>query len=678
MYVRSADEAYDQVMYLAAKAKKRKKTEKDREQDRKLIGGKIKKFVDHHPVRQRYNTMARYLAFAKGAQHEDVAMSPEKARAMEMMGETLETQNELVIALKMAVNRLKKTHPLPVGTSVSSDLEDMEAADYVTSVSKFITMNQRWGLRKQLYPLLFNAFVGAVSYLHIFFDEDLKFPGTYFDGKKIVRKYGVLRGDFRTEVLDSYQAFRDPTATNYYDMRYVVVLDDISELEANRKYKRGDRCEGDGGLEDQLKKKFQYLWQHCPVEEKPEKRCLRMIFYSRPGPGAPKGRRIVVINGEAKEIGVNPLWSAGTDYCMPVVPFFWDKDGTSFEGVSPMRDMIGAQISINRILYLLIKNAKTTAQPRVLIPGGDKISHAKGDGAEPWMYNYEPVSGSPGPFSMSGQSVPEYVLSLKGALETYIMRRAGIQDVNLGITPRERVPAAALRQLSEESMTMPSNNLEDLGESMLQATRVILEMMRLYYKADRQLTWTGYNRKPEWIAWNEQALTEKDTGFALDMSDSTLRDPAAQADMALALNRDGIFTQLESSNIQEREAAAEVLKAVKYGRFEDIYLSGQIQKSHAKRALDKIIEKPVDKSEQSDYYIDMEDPVIHYRYFRDYIMSEPFEQLDKLQQRAIVERGRKYYAKMTESQQPPPPGGGGGGEGLIQPGEQMPPTPEGI
>jgi hypothetical protein len=665
---------WDTVVGLAERLLKRKGKEKvEKEIDRKALGEKIIQKYNDHPCRGDYSEIARHYAFIKGRQHEDVVISSEKQREMEELGETLKTENRVTIAMKVSINRLRKMHQVPVAYPLSTDHEDKQAADYMTNLAKFVMMNQRWGIRRKLFSVLTNAYIGKVSFLHYRYDPDYRAPGTYHDGKKVVRKYGAIRGDMRLDVLDRFQVFPDPHATDYYDMRWCIVVDDLPIRKAKALY--GDECREDGGLRDQLAMKFQYINRRVELHE--EKRCLRLTYYSRPVEGAPKGRKIIIVNGEAKKIEINPLWSLGTDYCMPVIPVFWDKDDNTFEGTSPIPDIIGSQIDINRLTYTMHHSAETTGQNLVLIPDGDTITKMTGDGAKPWMLKYTAGPGSAGPYQLQGTPVPEHFFRLKNDAERYILDRSGVQDVNLGVTPRERVPAAALRQLSDESMTMPNDNLTTLGDAILQSTWVAIGMMKLHFDPGRHLTWSGYDQREKYVTWNEETVGKADVGFSLEITDSALRDPAAMSDIGMMLYREGIFGMRNSANLQERAAAEEALRAVKFGKRDDIDRSIQLQVSHARWQIKAIVEKKVDKTYVPALYIDAEDPVTHFVEFRDYIMTDAFRKLDRAQRDVIAKRLKEYRTQMEQAQGGAP--GGAPGAPPIGGGAEMgPPVPEGV
>jgi hypothetical protein len=576
--------------------------------------------------------------------------------------------NYLRVNARGAVNSLIKEQPLVVGVPVGNDNEDKDVASLVTKAleSVFFGIN---GVISKEFDVLWNAYRFGTGYFYVPWDPEKK---AYIITKDLktgkTRVVERERGDYKIKVLDDFSVFPYPypEAKEVDEIEGYIISDVISLRKAFHLYpKFKDKIQAYSAVDEVKQKKEQYS-PHINIEGLKRDECLRLTRWEKPSENYPKGRLVVVINENVEvKNGVNPRWKFG-EHCLPIVPVYWDKTADDFRGRSGLKDGIPIQLDINDINTIKIRNLRN-AETLYLVPGGMQLKPKRVPGVGK-VASFNPNSSHP-PVAQVANILPSHVSDYGHELRTVMNDMNSTQAASFGKLGARQggVSARALSMLMEAETTLHNHNLERFKKSLIQLAWVIIKLMREYYTQKRLIRISGRASSYQVTSFAGVEL-EHPFDIGLRVGSVYDRQPAAKADLALQLWDRQIIESLHNPDPSIRNSAAQILRTIEFGEFNEITGLDELHEAYANWSLKTIISHNGDMAVIPQANVEFEDPWINELVFTRYALGEEFRDQPPMIRSAIIERIKIYKQKQQEISQQ----GQGGGQPLteVPPGSQ--------
>jgi hypothetical protein len=632
---------------------------------------------------------AYFLEYYKG--NHFIEMIGDAVAQEEQDDRHLSKANYIKTNTDIAVARIVKDHPRVTVRPAGADTKDIYSARAGGSLMEHAFSSHEHNVISKLYDVSLNSYRYGTGYWFLRWNPDkyaytdfskLKEPEKLKDNatedekkkheeakeeykkskkkredEKINSKFGKASrrvGDWELLVLDDFQVFPDPSATDYTNLKWVVYtyMADVDELkQLYPKVAKKIKGIPSDEIESQ---RYQYGTDFYQLDyEKNKNRAHVLEYWERASVGNPKGRKVIVINSEIlAENGDNPFWKYGPTYSMPFIPFFWNKVPERFHGQSGIENQIPLQKDINELLGIFMENAEVNASVKVGMPSSANVEWDNYR-EMPSVFDYNNMGGQV-PVTIGGYPMPSYVMELLTHLIGAMQDIAGIHEVSQGQVPRRgsQIPASGLRMIMDSEAVRFAPNMRKLRDSLKIFAEILIRMIRENYTEQRYLSILGRDNEYELKAFRGADL---EGSFDIILETSTVMDssPQAREEKMMGWWKDGILQAAYGDDPQA--AATALLKGSEYGNMGEIQSDRKAQEKKAMWFLEK-----AKKGEKLTIY-EAYNPKIFMDTIKMFMLSAEFDELPENKQQKIDDQYRLLQQNLTErqgaQQQPPPPGG---------------------
>lgn len=283
-------------------------------------------------------------------------------------------------------------------------------------------------------------------------------------------------GSNAVAILTPYSMDFDYSCTNFEEMPYIQenYLKDIDwvkqSFDRNLKgfnrsalttIQPGDYNSGPLINLEQLKFANHLNYRGYTPKTSMENKVLVSEVYIRPSDEWPKGRMLVIVNGQ---ILYDSPKSDGSPYYLgyedlmwhPYTMFTYEPWIGRFLGKGIVEQLLPLQMRLNEINGAILENANTLAKVDVLSPKGSlRRGVLNGAGGNNYEYNYIP--GQPAPIKWPGVPLPQQFFQERQNIIDQMVRIAGTNFVMQGQPPTGITAASAIQQLLENASSQQSD-----------------------------------------------------------------------------------------------------------------------------------------------------------------------------------------------------------------------------
>ena len=445
----------------------------------------IKKWVDHHPIRNRFPEWKQNVMYVDGNQYWGIErqLGTGKEVLKDLMEETGRKRRNLTVRNKMATvvsvwigQFLERLAPNFTASPSTEDYSDIQKARIVEKMAKWFWSYHKfvWNLLPGLYWLLVTGnMIGEVSW-------DKKKSGEVYDDvkKRSVKKRGI--GDVSFRCISPFVFYSDPAAREIEDGRFVIVKDAVPKDIIQERWGEDTPTVS---IDTDESTPFRYYMDNQWTWSEVEEICLVYTTYERHGDTWTKKIWSGDMMVEEEELTVFPFMVA------------WQRDYGRNYGDNTLRDAVQPQRDLNKISSMAMDHAETLGSYYLYAQYGSTveiekiadgmISLLKGNGGE-----IKPIGGLP------VSSAHQFLIQ---TLEREIQNSQGDYDTLRGSMPQgsTHIPGYIQRSVMENGISRMSTSLQLLEEFVKTVFMKIIHIAQEKYDVERFLRINGIENEAE-------------------------------------------------------------------------------------------------------------------------------------------------------------------------------------
>jgi len=362
-------------------------------------------------------------------------------------------------------------------------------------------------------------------------------------------------GDVSIKKIDLLRFYCQPYIENIQDSRYIFVLSLCDADEAKRRYPDADLKRGGG----EMTLKSYFGTQDCR-----DKVCIIDCYEKT---RSPEGRNIVHLT---KIIGEKAVYSSKADpslcdrgiYDHGMYPFVVDRfipvEGSPF-GLGMIDIGKNAQAQIDKLEYLIERNALISARPRFLVKrdGGidpQKLSDLSVDFIE-CDRNVDDSSVRP----LQANPLPDTVVSCRENKISELKEIIGNRDFSQGDTTKGVTAYAAISALQQAGGKLTRDAIDASYRAFADVVYMVIELVSQFYTEQRSFRITGDDGAVSYLSIKgegKEVLSAAVFDIEVSAQKKNMFDSLSHNELILELFKSGAFEE------EKRSAAIAAMNAM--------------------------------------------------------------------------------------------------------------------
>lgn len=385
-------------------------------------------------------------------------------------------------------------------------------------------------------------------------------------------------GEVTTDVLDPFNVYPDPEATDPSNMRWVIVKDKMSVKEIKSKYGKDVPSDKAYNDDDNTRPTDTLSMQNSTNYSNVNATILEKWYLDENR----KMRTCVVSNGVLLEDRETPYET--NDF--PILFFFDHKLNGEFWGIGEIENLKPLQYEVNKVRAMIMDNMIATNNTMIVVDStaGVKMKDLRN---EPGLLIEKQPGGSI--VRLPAPPLPNYIQNQIEINRMAMQNVSGVTDITKGIA-NGQTSGSTVQMLTEAAQTRIRGKLKNVEATMKKLGRWYLTLVRQFYQEPRIISLVDGNDGIKFTQFNGKDLrpqipkTDPMTGqpmLQLDEQGQPVMNPATGQPMLQMEEGFTTFTVKISSG-----SSMMLNKSAKYQQTLELYQNGAVDIESLLKAAD--------------------------------------------------------------------------------------------